>query len=143
MDKFVFSDRYRLELHWEKAVYEKEGVCNLNGAYFSGPALSEAARINDNDHLLLDFFDQYMVLVDNVYVAKFSWEQVEYVDSGKVCLLNTSITHASELNKVPKFKDNDYLIIDTSNHTTELHTYNLLYKTYVVNSDTNLYKFGK
>lgn len=142
MEKFNLSDRYRLELHWDKVLYEKEGVCKVVGANFSGPALNEATRINDNDFLKLDFFEQYLVLVDHVYVAEFSWGEVEYIND-KVYLKSTFITHDTELNKVPKFKDSDYLIIDTSNHTTELHAYNLVYKTYVVNQNTNLYRFGK
>ena len=133
MEKFDLSDRYRLELHWKTVLYEQDGVCKLIGAYFKGPALSEAARINDNDYLLLDFFRQYFMVVNNVYVAKFSWGKVEYKNDGTVQLSDTFITHDSELNRVPKLKKDDYLIIDTSNHTIDLHAYNLVYKTYVVN----------
>ena len=56
MEKFDLVDRYRLELHWESVEYEQEGVCKVKGAYFSGPALIEAAEINPNDYLKLDFF---------------------------------------------------------------------------------------
>ena len=72
MDKFILSERFRLELKWRQAIYEIEGVCKLDGAYFCGPALTEALRLNNNDHIMLDFFVQYMVLVNNVYVAKLS-----------------------------------------------------------------------
>ncbi len=68
MSKFLISERYRLEVHWKKVIYEREGVCNLKGAYFSGPALSDAEEVQSNDEILLDFYSQYIVLVKNVYV---------------------------------------------------------------------------
>lgn len=143
MVKFDLVDRYRLELRWEKTSYETSGICKLTGAYFSGPALAEAERLNDNDHIMLDFFSQYLFLVKSVYVAKFSWKQVDYRPDGTIFLGEATITHDKELNRVPKLGDNDYLVIDTSNHSTELHPFNTVYKTYVVNRDTQLYAFGR
>lgn len=143
MQKFVFSDRYRLELHWKSIVYERDGVCKLSGACFSGPALVEADKINSNDNIMLDFFHQYIILVENVYIAKFSWGEVVYNKNDTVTLKNALITHDTELNKVPKLSDTDFLVIDTSDHESETHQFNLLYKTYVVNTDAQLYKFGE
>ena len=143
MEKFVLSDRYRLELHWNSVSYERPGICKVKGALFSGPALAEAQRLNDKDHIMLDFFKQYFVVVKNVYVAKFSWEGVKYNKDGSISLSKTLITHDTELNKVPKLNNSDYLVIDTKGHEVEDHPYNLLYKTYVVNEDTNLYRFGE
>jgi hypothetical protein len=143
MEKFSLSDRYRLELHWNKAIYEQTGICKLEMAMFSGPVLNEAARLNANDHIMLDFFSQYLYLVKGVYVAKFSWGQVNYNSNGSIGLEDASITHDTELNRVPKLKDTDYLVIDTSNHDVENHPFNLVYKTFVVNETTNLYKFGR
>ena len=142
MQEFIFSDRFRLELRWKVAIYERDGVCKLVDACFSGPALVEANKINDNDSIMLDFFHQYIMLVENVYVANLSWGQVIYNKDGTVTLKKVFIKHDTELNKVPKLLDTDYLIIDTSNHETEIHQFNPLYKTYVVNTDTQLYKFG-
>jgi hypothetical protein len=138
---FLISERYRLELRWEKAVYEQEGVCKLKGAYFCGPALKEADKINPKDHIDLDFYPQYYVLVDNVYIGRLSWDNVVYNKNGSVTLKGAKITHDTELNKVPKFKSNDYLAIDTSDHTTEKHPNYIYYKTFVVNEDTELYDF--
>ncbi len=61
MEKFSVSDRYRLELHWDKVEY-KQGVCTFTGPYFSGPALQEALKLNHKDHIMLDFFSQYLFL---------------------------------------------------------------------------------
>ena len=143
MEKFSLSERYRLELHWESVSYDIEGKCKLTNAYFSGPALNEALRLNDSDHIMLDFFKQYIILVKNVYVAKFSWAGVDYNSNNMIKLSNTHITHETELNRVPKLKSSDYLVIDTHGHDVENHPYNLVYKTYVVNETTNLYKFER
>lgn len=143
MEKFDLSDRYRLELHWTKAVYDKDGVCNLKHAIFAGPALTEALRLENNDHIMLDFFKQYFVLVDVVYVAKFSWGKVTYNKDDTIILNDAFITHDTELNRVPKLKNDDYLVIDTSDHEVEFHPFNTVYKTYVVNGDTSLYTFGR
>ena len=142
MDKFVLSDRYSLELHWKSVKYESDGICKLDDAYFSGPALADAQKVNSNDHIMLNFFKQYVIIVENVYVAKFSWGEVTYNKEGKIFLVDAIITHDTELNHVPKLKDTDYLIIDTSDHEDTIHQFNLLYKTYVVNEDIQLYKFG-
>lgn len=143
MEKFELSDRYKLELHWTDAIYEQKGLCSLKGAYFKGPALAEAQQLNNNDHIMLDFFSQYILLVKSVYVAKFSWGEVKYNKNGNISLTKAFITHDAELNKVPKLGNDDYLIIDTKGHDVEDHPFNLLYKTYVVNRDTNLYKFRR
>jgi hypothetical protein len=47
MEKFSLSDRYRLEIHWKSLSYERDGLCKFDGAYFSGPALQDALRLND------------------------------------------------------------------------------------------------
>jgi hypothetical protein len=143
MSKFLISEKYRLELHWKKAKYEHEGVCGLEKAYFSGPALSDAEEILPNDNILLDFYSQYILLVRNVYVGKLSWGAVKYNKNNTVSLMDVKITHASELNRVPKLKNNDYLVIDTSNHEAAVHMFNLTYKTYVVSKDGDLYNFRK
>ena len=141
MDKFLLSERYKLEVHWRKALYSSPGKCLLSDAYFSGPVLSDAVRLNDNDHIMLDFFSQYFVIVENVYVAKLSWGEVIYNKNGTITLKNAMISHDTELNRVPKLEDKDYLVIDTKDHEEAVHAQNLLYKTYVVSPDNEMYNF--
>ena len=143
MDKFLLSERYRLELHWGNTIYDKEAECVLVGAYFSGPVLSNAERINDNDFIMLDFYNQYIILTENVYVAKLSWSSVDYTrDTKKVILLGAKITHDTELNRVPKLKDTDYLVINTRDHEAEVHAFSTVYKTYVIKEDNDLCNFN-
>ncbi len=140
--EFMLSERFRLELKWKKATYEVEGVCKLDGAYFCGPAILEMLQLNNNDHIILDFYCQYIVLVKNVYLAKFSWGEVVY-NTNTISLKDAIITHNTELNRVPKLNSNDYLVIDTEDHEVSRHIFTLVYKTYVVNETTSLYKFVK
>lgn len=143
MEKFSLIDRYRLELHWESVSYNKDGECEIKGAFFKGPALSDAAKLNDKDHIYIDFYSQYIYIVSKVFIGTLSWEGVHYNSDGTISLKNTSIKHTSELNKVPKLSNSDYIVIDTKGHEPEEHIYNMLYKAFVVNKDTQLYKFGK
>lgn len=139
--KFLLSERYRLELHWDKAIYEQEGMCKLKDAYFSGPALKIAEKINGNDGINLDFYKQYIVFVKNVYVAYLSWGDVVYNDDGRVTLKNAKLTHDTELNRVPKFKDTDYIAIDTEKHEAATHQFHLVYDSFVVDENGELYRF--
>ena len=118
-------------------------MCDLEGAFFSGPALLDAEEVQDNDEILLDFYSQYLVLVKNVYVGKLSWRAIKYNKDNTISLMDAKITHNTELNRVPKLKDNDYLVIDTSNHEMAVHMFHLTYKTYVVNERGDLYNFRK
>ena len=133
-------DKYKLHLKWEKTEY-KDNTCVFHGAYFSGPALAFAEKIESNNNIRLDFFKQYFILVSNVYIGNLSWGEVIYKDD-KVYLLNCTLTHASELHKVPKLGDRDFLIIDCKNHDRETHDFYPTYKTYISNEDTQLYTFS-
>lgn len=139
---YFISEKFRLEVHWQEAVYNQEGICELVGAYFTGPALQIAQRINDRDHMLLDLYSQYLALVKGVYVVKFEWAGINYDDTeNKVYLSNCFIKHDSELNLVPKFKASDYLVIDTSDHEFSIHQFTLVYKTILIKEDHLRYRF--
>ena len=76
MVKFVLSEKFTLELKWKKIVYESDEYCELADAYFTGPALNIAQKIEGNQHIMLDFKEQYPIITKNFYVAKFSWKNV-------------------------------------------------------------------
>jgi hypothetical protein len=144
MKDFLISEMFRLEIRWEDALYNRDGVCFFKNAYFTGPVLKQALKVKDNDHILLDFYSQYLMLVKGVYVGKFSWKEVKYKDDdNKILLSEASLSHESELNRVPKLNKDDFFVVDTSDHTTELHNMFLVYKTYVINNTNDLYRFKK
>lgn len=138
--EFHLSERYRLELHWKKVNYESDGFCRIDGAYFYGPALKQAMRVNENDYIMLDFCSQYSLIVTNVYVAKLSWKEVTY-DNEKILLKNVLLNYDIDYTKIPTLKNSDYLAIDTSNHELAVHALNLLYKSYIIDREHRLYNF--
>lgn len=140
-DIFTTRDFYRLELRWKNVIYANEGDCEIVDAYFSGPVLKHAEKIEQNSFMLLDFYKQYYVFAKNAYIATFSWGEVIYNKDNTISLKNTHIKHDTELNKVPKLNSGDYIIIDTIGHEKEIHDFNLTYNTYVLNENEELYNF--
>ena len=138
-NEFLLGEKYRLDVKWVDVEY-KENTCLFIGAYFTGPVLQFAEKIEPSNSMELDFFKQYFVLVDNVYIGTLSWEEVSYVED-KVLLSNCTLTHKSELHKVPRLEKNDTLVIDCKLHERETHDFYPTYKTYVSNSDTQVYNF--
>jgi hypothetical protein len=143
MNKFLLSERYKLELHWSDVFYEQDGFCKLKNAYFSGPALDMAAKIEGNQFINLDFCNQYYILARKVYVAKFSWGNVIYNKNKTVSLEPAILSNDVVLNIVPKFSKTDYIVIDTAGHEEGQHNYNLVYKAYLIKETGELYNFRK
>lgn len=141
--KFLLSERYRLELHWKKVIRAEDGIMKLEGAYFSGPALAQADKINNNDTIRLDFCSQLIVLVKNVYVADLKWGEVVYRKDGSILLKDARIEYDTSIKGIPNLEKKDHLVIDTSGHENEKHMYNLLYPTYVVDRDSKLYDYRR
>lgn len=139
MNKFMLSERFRLELHWNKAMYDQDGVAKLEGAYFSGPVMREVEEINVKDFMTLDFVNQYLVFTKNFYVAILSWDGVRRVDN-RIYLSNVELKN-KHINSVPKLKDDDYIVVDTKNHVADKHQFYLNYPSYLIRSDGEQYKF--
>jgi len=141
--KFLLSERYRLELHWSKVLRPKAGEMHLVDAYFSGPALAQADKINDNDTIRLDFCSQLVVLVKSVYVGDLRWGEVVYNKNGTITLKNARVEYDPELKGIPNLATKDHLVIDTSGHENNKHLYNLLYPAYVVDRSSELYDYRR
>lgn len=139
-NKMLLSERYRLEIHWNKIVYEQNEVAKIFGCYLSGPAVKEAAKMNGVDSIALDFANQYIVLLPHYYVAKLSWNGINQTPE-KIVLLNT-ILEGKHINSIPKLRDNDYIVIDTQNHEDAKHFYHPTYSSYLIRYDGELYNFG-
>lgn len=138
---FLLGEKYRLELHWSKIKYNK-GICSCSGAYFSGPALQFAERIEPNNFLLLDLYKQYFMYTKTVYIVNFSWGGVEYANDGRIIKLSdVFLKHDIELNKVPKLKNKDYIVINTKGHDRATHYLHPTYDGVVVNELGEAYNF--
>ncbi len=141
--KFNLSERYRLELHWKKVLRPEAGVMHLTDAFFYGPALKQADKINDNDTIRLDFCSQLVVLVKSVYVGDLRWGEVIYNKNGTVTLKNARVEYDPKLKGIPNLAIKDHLVIDTSGHENDKHLYNLLYPAYVVDRSSELYDYRR
>ena len=139
--KMLFGEKYRLELHWKKAVYEKDCKAILEGCYFSGPVLDQVLELNQKDSIRLDFVNQYRLFVESYYIADLFWKGVKHIPD-KI-LLSKVVLENKYLNSVPKLMDNDYIVIDTSTHEDKNHFYNLVYMSYLLREDGTLYSFNK
>lgn len=142
MGTFLLSEKYRLEIHWKSVEYIDGGLFKIKGCYLSGPVLTNAVELQPNDNIVLDFCEQYSAIVTAIYTAKFSWSEVVYKEN-KIYLEDTFLHYYIDVKDIPMMKNNDYLVIDTSNHEMQTHAFNILYKTYVVDKDNKLYNFRK
>ena len=111
--------KYRLELHWSDVEYNKDDVAVLKGAYFSGTVLKHAARINEEDHLLLDMTKQHVIFppMADYYHAYLYWQGVEYKDD-KVYLKKAWV-RGKYVNSLEKLEKGDWILIDCKGHDTE------------------------
>jgi hypothetical protein len=137
--KFSIREKFRLEIHWEKVSYDKEGEAILEGCYFNGPVLNEVQELNSEDFMDLDFGTQYIVFAPFYYIARISWSGVKHTPE-KIYLNNVTLINRN-INSVPKLSNDDYIVVDTEDHEDEKHERNLVYKSYLLRSDGQLYNF--
>jgi hypothetical protein len=140
MKEFMVSEKFRMEVHWEKVNYKEEDIANIQGCYLSGPVLKEVEQLNEEDFIKLDFASQYIIFVKNYYIAKLSWRVVKYTPE-KIFLYNVKLENMN-INVVPKLRNNDYIVIDTENHEDEKHQYNMTYSSYLLKADGSQYNFS-
>lgn len=135
-------DKYVLELHWLNVSYsenEEGAVVRLDGAYFAGPALKIATKIQSNETIRLDFTEQYVILLNNYHIASLKWGEVIY--SGNIAYLKDAYIYVAKKCKIPSFLSDDFLVIDTSLHEEETHSMYLNYITRTFSSLRESYVF--
>jgi len=130
-------DLYRLELHWDDIV-ELDDKCYLQGAYFSGPATKIAKQIEPADSIVMDLTPQYSRIITSHYFLELFWDNVEYKDD-KIMLMDVRLV-GDYINNVSDIGVEDYIVIDTQNHEENIHTFNLVYSSKVVNSEGEEHK---
>lgn len=131
--------KYKLELHWEFIHYHNDNTAVLQEAYFTGPALKIAEKIQAPDKILLDMTPQHLVVLGTYYVVRLYWDEVNYIDD-KVYLKGARLTN-TYLKELHKLCDSDYIQIDTSNHEEEKHPYHLVYESKVMRKEGTPYKY--
>jgi len=141
MSNFRIDNRYKLELHWGKVTYIDNDVVKLSNSFFSGPVIVDVDEIRDADSINLDFSKQYSYFMDSYYIAILGWDGID-IRPDKILLDNVTLRNES-IKTVPKLHNDDYLIMDTSNHESDIHYQNFNYRTYLVNRDGIFYNFRR
>ena len=123
--------KYRLELHWKKVVYLSDGVVNLQGAYFSGPVLRDAEKINSPDYIDLDLTPQLIEVFNSYYIVRLDWDEAKYKADGSVELIGARLTN-SHLRTLHKVEEGDYILINTEKHEEKTHAFYLVYESTII-----------
>jgi hypothetical protein len=137
--KFGVAERFRLEIYWSKAIYKKEGETSLVGCYLIGPVIKEIDQMEQEDSIALDFGNQYRIFVPQYYVARLSWKGVVHTPT-KIYLDNVVLSNKFT-NSIPNLNDDDFMVVNTKDHTDTKHEYHLMYLAYLINNEGELYNF--
>ena len=134
-------DDYLLFLKWLFLDYDinDSKLIKLNGAYFTGPVLRNAAAINPGDYIDLDFTEQYAKKINNYYIARLRWGAVRNV--GNIVYLDNCTLQCKYKKSLPKLKPDDFIVIDTSMHEEATHQYFLTYPAVLYSSIGESYGF--
>ena len=137
--KFGAAERFRLEIYWNKVIYKKEGEASLVGCCLAGPVIKEIDQMEQEDSIALDFSNQYRIFVLQHYVARLSWNGAVHTPT-KIYLDNVVLSNKFT-NSVPKLNDNDFMVVDTKDHTDTKHEHHLTYPAYLINKEGELCNF--
>ena len=135
------KDKYKLELRWDSLNYQSTYSCFLNGCYFQGPALKIAAKIGAPDKITLDLTPQIAKIISSYYLVTLFWTSVEYTGDSRVNLGNARLD-CLDIAEIHKFKDTDFIVINTEMHEEDKHAFNLVYPSHVVRMDNKIYDYG-
>lgn len=140
MNHYLCREKYRLELHWDEIIYCNDKEAVLKGAYFCGPALKDAAKIEAPDFIDLDLTPQLITVLDSYYIVRFAWKGVKYV--AEKIVLEEAVFLNAHLKSLHKFERGDSVLVNTANHEEEKHPYHLVYESQVIRGDKEPYKYG-
>jgi hypothetical protein len=118
--------RYRLELHWDFVEYTTDIVVDLKGAYFCGPVFKDAAKLREEDELILDMTTQHQIFIPDYYHATLCWRGVGYLED-KV-LLKDAWIKGKYVNSIETLENTDWILIDCKEHEEKKHPFHLVYQ---------------
>jgi hypothetical protein len=135
----------KLWLNWKKINHTGDGSINLIGPRFFGNVLMDCEALYENGSIKLDMTHQYMLHISMPYLIQLTWEG-KYKQDKEEVLFKSMIIKDGNLGKLSILKDNDLLLLDCTDHTTEAEKRGLtLFNFYAVafNSDRIPYSFNK
>jgi hypothetical protein len=136
------KEKYKLFLNWEGIEYLDETTAKLKGAFFSGPALKIAAKIDPSTYLDMDLTPQNLTVLGSYYIVRLSWKEVRYFSEQKVGIEEVFLRN-KDLKSLHKLGNKDSILINTEKHEEKLHPYNFLYESYTIKPNGEEYKYSK
>lgn len=140
MTEFSLSNKYSLELRWSEMCWIPAKGYTLHNAKFNGPVLQIANEILSNDKMILDFYKQFYKYCTTPFLSEVSWGNVTYESHRREVLLGDCLlSYSNELQSVVPLSKDNWLLIDTQNHTIDEHVFSLTYLTYIMDAFGELY----
>lgn len=135
------QDRYRLEFRWQGLEYDGD-VATFTSAWFTGPVLKYAEKIQPLNDMSLDFTQQNrsnsLFVPRQYYIARLSWGDIIYRDN-EVLLDGCKLNH-QQSGTLKNLKDGFYFVIDCSKHEAHMHRKILVYPAWALTQDNYLIK---
>jgi hypothetical protein len=113
--------------------YAEDDVAVLRGAYFCGPVLKEAARLREEDELVLDMTAQHALFAPDYYQATLRWKGVDY-KADKIFLKESHI-RGKYVNSIETLADTDFILINCEQHEEANHPFFLVYWAQICKED--------
>lgn len=120
-----FISKYKLELRWADVEYPLDDFAVLKGAYFCGPILKEAAKLKDEDQLILDMTPQHLIFIPDYYQATLKWRGVVYKEN-KIFFKEATIK-GKYVNSIDTLSPSDWILIDCRDHEEKKHPFHVVY----------------
>lgn len=108
----------QLWLKWKSIVHKGNGTIELKFPEFYGPVLSDCIPIEESGYILLDLTKHFIVLIPEPYEIRLNWNKKLSQDNQKATF-DKIILEDGKLGLLSLLKNNDEILIDCSNHTTE------------------------
>lgn len=138
----VIREKYKLVLSWDRIDVVDDNLAVLHGARFSGPALLEAAKLQDSDSIDIDLTSQHVDLIGTWNVVTFSWSGVNYSGDGTVVFSHATL-RSPEIGKVRGFSNTDRFVINTEDHEESKHPFVFVYTAYIEGADSQPYNYKR
>jgi hypothetical protein len=130
----LIQEGYRLDFHWKGMRYEGD-TAYFESAWFTGPVIQKAAKVEGDNYMDLDFTEQNMrsgiFLPSYYYIARLKWRGAIYSALG-IELTECTLDHR-KTGSLKALKDGMRFHIDCSKHEHHTHHRFLVYPAWVVN----------
>lgn len=118
ISKWNIPKTNQLWISWKAVRAESDGSVLLLESEFSGPVLSDSEKIEETGHIFLDFTSHFVVLIQEPYILKLSWNKCLTQDTQRAKFDYLKI-EKDPLGWFSKLKNISKILLDCTGHTTE------------------------